>query len=108
MNPQTQNFPSGPLPQYLSTYLQQPLTSLTSPVHVVEIEGIQDTKQMDTCGQNGKHMEYLVRTAPDIKATWTKLFREPRAIHKGADEDQSTLGIVIGEASLLVEVLGRE
>ena len=49
-----------------------------------------------------------MRASPDIKTSWIELLRESRAIEKGADEEDSTLGIVVWEARLFVELLGRE
>ena len=49
-----------------------------------------------------------MRAPPNIKASWIELLREPRAIDKGADEDDSTLGVVVREARLFVELLERE
>lgn len=49
-----------------------------------------------------------MRAPPDIKASWKELLREPRAINKGADEEDPSLGIVVREAGLFVELLERE
>ena len=49
-----------------------------------------------------------MRAPPNIKASWIELFWESRAIDKGADEDDSTLSIVVWEARLFVQLLKRE
>ena len=49
-----------------------------------------------------------MRASPDIEASWIELLREPRAVDQGADEDNPTLGIVVREARLFVELLERE
>ena len=49
-----------------------------------------------------------MRAPPNIKSSWIELLRESRAIDQGADEDHSPLNIVVREARLFVELLGRE
>ena len=63
---------------------------------------------MDTRSQHDQHMEDLVRAAPDIEASRMELFRKARAVDERADEDQSALDIVVGQAGLLVELRVRE
>ena len=63
---------------------------------------------MDTCSQNNEHVEYLVRAAPNIKASWIELFWKSRAVDEGADEDDAALRIIVGETGLFVELLKRE
>ena len=53
-------------------------------------------------------MEDLMRAPPDIKPSRINLLRDPRAVNKGADEEDSSLGVVVREAGLFVELLERE
>ena len=78
------------------------------PILVIPFQRTQNAKQVDARSQNDKHVEYLVGVAPDIKASWIQLFREPRTVDEGADEDYSALRVVVGEAGLLVELRERE
>ena len=49
-----------------------------------------------------------MRAAPNVKTSRTKHLRESRAVDEGADEDESTLGVVVRKAGLFVELLERE
>ena len=53
-------------------------------------------------------MENLMRAPPDIKASGIELLRDSRAVNKGADEEDSSLCVVVWEAGLFVELLERE
>ena len=91
-----------------SQYLQQPITSPTPLILVIPFKCIQNTEQVNRRSQNDKHVEYLMRAPPNIKLSWIELFWKSHAINKGAEENQSTLRIVIGETRLFVELLKRE
>lgn len=58
--------------------------------------------------QNDKHVEYLMRAPPDVKASGVEPFRKPDAIDEGTDEDHATLGVVVRKTGLFVELIGRE
>ena len=49
-----------------------------------------------------------MRAPPDIKPSWIEPFREPRAIDQGAEENKSTLSIVVGKTGFFVELFKRE
>lgn len=75
---------------------------------VIPFQRVQNTKQVNAGGHHNKHVENLMRAAPYIKVSRMKLLREPRAVDEGANKNQSTLGIVVGKAGLLVELLKQE
>ena len=85
-----------------------PTTNLTSPILIIPVKRLQNPKRVNASSQNNKHVEYLMRAPPDIKASWIELLRDPRDIDQGADEGDPTLSIVIREAGLFVELLERE
>ena len=89
----------------LNTCLQNPTTSS---ILIIPVKRLQNTKEVNASSQDNEHVEYLMRAAPNVKASGIELLREPRAIDQGADEGHSTLDIVVREARLFVELLGRE
>ena len=92
----------------LAACLQNPTANLTSPILIIPVKRLPNTKEVNASSQDDEHVEYLMRAAPNVKASGIELLREPRAIDQGADEGHSTLGIVVREAGLFVELLGRE
>ena len=92
----------------LITCLQYPTTNLTSPVLIIPVKRLQNTNRVNASSQNNKHVEYLMRAPPNVKASWIELLRDPRDIDQGADEGDPTLSIVVREARLFVELLERE
>lgn len=63
---------------------------------------------MNRRDQNDKHVEILMRAPPNIKSSWTELFWKSRAIDKSAEENDTTLRVVVGKTRLFVELLKRE
>lgn len=63
---------------------------------------------MNRRGQNYKHVENLMRAPRNMKSSWTELFWKSRAIDKGAEENDTTLRVVVGKTRLFVELLKGE
>ena len=91
-----------------SLYLQHPIIGPTPPILMIPFKCIQNAEQVNRRSQNNKHVEYLMRTPPNIKLSWVGLFRKSRAIYKGAEENYSTLRVVVGETRLFVELLKQK